>query len=222
MPALALRGGRTVHVSPTGEVVSQEPFSEFDSSNDSDSAILAEFSQLWAEADALWEQHSETPAFHGYVSADYRTVYESLAQLRGTVSTVLEWGSGLGVVTIMASRMGFEAYGIEAEPRLVNYSEDFAQIYGPEARFALGSFIPDEFEWNPADGEEVCRTVIDAASAYDDFDMELRDFDLVYTYPWPDERVLYHNIMRQFGCRNALLLSYDVREGMELVRVCDR
>jgi hypothetical protein len=134
------------------------------------------------------------------------------------VLSVLEWGSGLGIVTIMASRMGFEAYGIEAEPRLVTHAENLARTYGPDAQFAQGSFIPDDFAWNPADGDDVYRTVIDASSAYDQLDMELKDFDLVYAYPWPDEHTLYHNIMRNFGRKGAMLLTYDAREGMELVR----
>ncbi|MHB8972224.1 MAG: class I SAM-dependent methyltransferase [Pirellulaceae bacterium] len=202
--------------------MNHNPNAELDSSCDPDRTLLAEFSSLWAEADDLWERHQHTRAFHGYVSADYLTVYESLAQLRGSVLTVLEWGSGLGVVTIMASRMGFEAYGIEVEPGLVTHSESLAQAYGPNARFAQGSFIPDGFEWNPARGDDVYRTIIDAASAYDDLDMRLRDFDLVYAFPWPDEHTLYHNIMREFGRKESLLLTYDAREGMELVRFDDR
>ena len=51
------------------------------------------------------------------------------------------------------------------------------------------------------------RTIIDAPSAYDELDMELRDFDLIYAYPWPDERSLYHNIVREFGRGDTLLLS---------------
>ncbi len=191
---------------------------ELDSSCDPDSELLAEFRSLWAEADGLWERHHDTPAFHGYVSADYLSVYESLARLRGSVLSVLEWGSGLGIVTIMASRMGFEAYGIEAEPGLLKHSEYLAQAYGPNARFAQGSFIPDDFEWNPTDGDVVYRTDIDAASAYEELDMELHDFDLVYAYPWPEEHTLYHNVMREFARRDAMLLTYDAREGTELVR----
>ncbi len=201
--------------------MSQNPNAENHSSRDSERELLAEFSNLWAEADELWEQQRDAPAFHGYVSADYAAVYESLARLQGTVLTFLEWGSGLGVVTIMASRMGFEAYGIEAEPGLVKYSETLALAYASDARFALGSFIPDAFEWNPADGEDVHRTVIDSAAAYDELDMELRDFDLIYAYPWPDEHTLYQNIIRQFGRREALLLTYDAREGIDLVRFGD-
>ena len=66
------------------------------------------------------------------------------------------------------------------------------------------------------------RTIINAASAYDELEMELRDFDLVYAYPWSDEHTLYRNIMREFGRKDALLLSYDAREGIELVSFQDR
>jgi len=192
---------------------------DLDSAFDSDKTLLAELGRLLAEADALWERNQNTPEFHGYVSADYLAVYDSLARLRGRVSTFLEWGSGLGIVTIMASRMGFEAYGIEAEPALVEHAEHFAHVYGPDARFAQGSFIPDDYEWNPANGDDAIRTLINAASAYDQLDMELRDFDIVYAYPWSDEHILYHNIMRQFGRKDSLFLTYDAREGIELTRI---
>lgn len=185
--------------------------------DDSDDCLLREFTGLWAAADKLWEQNSEKPAFHGYVSSNYQAVYDHLNQLRGRVLTVLEWGSGLGIVTIMASRMGFEAYGIESESELVEYSEQFARDYGPDAQFAQGSFIPDEFEWDPSGGDEVVRTDIDSPAAYDAFDMELRDFDLIYAYPWPDERIMFCNIIRQFGRKDAMLLAFDVREGLELL-----
>jgi hypothetical protein len=182
--------------------------------------LLAEFGRLWAEADSLWDRHHDTPAFYGYASADYLAVYESLVQLRGTVRTVLEWGSGLGIVTIMASRLGFEAYGIEAEAELINYSESLAQAYSPNARFAQGNFIPDDFDWSPEYGE-VNRTRTGAASAYDKLGLELKDFDLVYAYPWPKEYTFYRNVLLKFGRRDALFLRYDARDGTKLVVLND-
>ncbi len=183
---------------------------------DSSQTLLVDFGRLWAEADNLWDRNQATAPFRGYVSADYLAVYQGLNRLRKRVRTVLEWGSGLGVVTIMASRMGFEAYGIEAEQVLVDHSEILAQAYGPQACFTQGSFIPDEFQWNPAAGDEVDGTIINAPSAYQDLGMNLREFDLVYAFPWPDEHTLFHNIMRQFGGKDSLLLTYDAREGLRL------
>jgi len=210
-----------ITLAPLGPRATPTMNQRLDTSGDHDEKLLGDFRRLWSDADQLWDQRQNAAAFHGYVSADYMAVYRSLAELRGRVLTFLEWGSGLGIVTIMASQMGFEAYGIEAEPELVDLSNGFAQAHGSDARFAEGSFVPDDFVWDPADGSDVNRTIIDVPAAYDELDMELRDFDLVYAYPWPDEHTLFRNIVRQFGRQDTLFLSYDAREGTELIRFDD-
>lgn len=180
------------------------------------SDLLTEFAALWEEADRIWDHRRNEPAFHGYVSADYLSIYEMLLEHRSGTSNLLEWGSGLGVVTIMASRMGLEAYGIEAEPGLVELSRTLAEKYAPKAVFAEGSFIPDDFEWNPSDGEDVDRTEVDSPAAYYLLDMEIRDFDIVYAYPWPDEHQFFHAIFQQYGRPDARFATYDSREGLQL------
>ena len=174
---------------------------------------------LWTEADEIWERCQDRRPFRGFVAADYQEVYEALVRLQGRLVTVLEWGSGLGVITIMASNLGFEAYGIESESPLVDWSRKLAEKYGPNARFVTGSFIPEEYEWNPECADDSFRTEVDVEPAYDELDMELRDFDLVYAFPWPDELPLYHDIMRQCGGENSLFLTYDAREGIWLDRI---
>jgi hypothetical protein len=181
--------------------------------------LLADFQALWAEAEALWCEYQETPAFRGYVSADYPAILECLWKLRGQVSTFLEWGSGLGVVAIMASRLGFEACGIENEPILVEHARTLAEKYDSRASFGLGTFIPDDFDWNPSEGDQTDGTVLGDPSGYEELDMDLVDFDLVYAYPWPDELTLFKNIMRSCGAPHSLFLSYDAREGTALVKI---
>lgn len=176
-----------------------------------------DFNALWEEADEIWEAKNNEPAFHGYVSADYLAIFETLREHQQKATTFLEWGSGLGVVTIMASRMGFDAFGIEAEEGLVEIANTLAEKYGPGATLAHGSFIPDEFEWDPAEGEDVDRTEVDAAAAYYLIDMEIRDFDLVYAYPWPDEHGLFQSIFRKFCNPGATLVTYDSREGVQVI-----
>lgn len=189
------------------------------SEDEVDADLLEEFQSLWNEAEELWCKYQETPAFRGYVSADYPAILEYLCKLRSQAATFLEWGSGLGVVAIMASRLGFEACGIENEPILVEHARTLAEKYGPEARFGLGTFIPDEFDWNPAAGDQTDGTVLGDQSAYEELDMELVDFDLVYAYPWPDELTLFKNIMRACGAPQSLFLSYDAREGVALAKI---
>ena len=106
-------------------------------------ALLCEFQPLWDEAAEIWDANTDHPSFRGYVSANYRAVYQSLVLLQGHAQTFLEWGSGLGVVSIMASRMGFEAYGIEAEAELVEYARLLSRAYQADAKFAAGNFMPE-------------------------------------------------------------------------------
>lgn len=170
-------------------------------------------------AEDLWERYQNEHHFFGFVAADYPAVFEALVELRGRATTFLEWGSGLGVVTIMASRLGFEAYGIECEAGLVDWARVLAEKFGPEAVFAEGSFIPRQYDWSGLHSDELERTDAAAPPAYDELGMELRDFDLVYAYPWPGEQPLYRDILRQFGAPHARFLCYDVREGISLHRL---
>lgn len=180
--------------------------------------MLAEFGRLWQKVDTIWDQHDADPAFAGYVSADYEVIFHELKKLKSLgVKTFLEWGSGLGVVAIMASRIGFDAFGIEAESKLVDISCDLIEDFGSNAKIALGSFIPDAFVWEPAKDDETQRTSIDAPDAYESIELELSDFDVVYAYPWPTEQLLYRQILGEFGGPNVKLLTYDARCGAELV-----
>lgn len=181
--------------------------------------MIAEFETLWAEADSIWTRFDHAPAFHAYVSADYRAVYDALLPFQHQGLNFLEWGSGLGIVAIMASRMGFEAVGIEAEDELIGHAERLADRYSSTAQFAHGSFIPDGFDWSPADGDESERTMIDLPDGYDQLELELSDFDLVYGYPWPTEHQLFRNILRSHGGPRVKLLTYCVREGVELFQL---
>jgi hypothetical protein len=184
-------------------------------------SLRLELRTLWDEVDVLWEQSQGSDGFRGYVSADYDAVFRALVRLRRQALTFLEWGSGLGVVTIMASRLGFEAYGIEHEPKLVAHARAFGARYAPAARFVCGNFFPNEFAWPPGEAKMTVRTAVHGAAAYERMGRKLSEFDLVYAYPWPEERQLYQNVMHQCGGPHSLFLTYDVRRGIE-VRRCRR
>ena len=123
-------------------------------SNAQPESLPPSFEQLWSDAAAIWEKHQDDPAFEGYVSADYLAVFRSLQNFQNRCSTFLEWGSGLGVVAIMAAEIGFDAYGIEIEPELVEHSCRLADRYRSTAKFACGSFIPAEYQEASFDGDE--------------------------------------------------------------------
>lgn len=177
------------------------------------------FAPLWSEAYKIWERFEKADGFEAYVPADYAAVLRSLQQLQGKAVTLLEWGSGLGVVTIMASRLGYDAFGIEISPQLIDHARKLAVQYAPQAIFAQGSFVPNDYHWDPKMGDDGTRTDFEAADGYDQLDMRLADFDIVYAYPWPDEHAVFADILRGHGRPEGWLLTYDVREGMQRKRV---
>ncbi len=186
--------------------------------NADDRELLAEFRLLWRDAATLWDEHENEPAFEGYVGSDFFAAWTVLKSLRGRGSTFLEWGSGLGVVAIMASRMGFDAAGIEIQGELVELAQTLAKRHSADVDFVCGSFVPDGFEPDASAGDEFFRTDSDSASGYDQLDRELSDFDIVYAYPWPDEQGLFNSIMRRCGGRRSVLIRYDNREGISVRR----
>ena len=174
--------------------------------------------QLWREADTIWSENQNRKSYGLYVAADYGTVYQMLRQLRRRAVTFLEWGSGLGVVTIMAASLGYDAYGIELEPELITRSRELAERYCPRAKFVQGNFIPSDYDWDSRCCDNDFRTSLEGPDAYRAMDMELRDFDLIYAFPWPDESEMFHDIVAQCS-RNSMMLTYQHREGLRLCRL---
>ncbi len=181
-----------------------------------------ELQELWSAAAEIWDMRHAEAAFDGYVSADFAAIHTRLASLKDRAHTFLEWGSGLGVVAIMASRLGFDSYGIEVKPDLVRAARELAERFNATPQFATGSFVPEEFSGNLREGDEFHRTETQDRSAYDEIDMELRDFDLVYAYPWPEEHTIFRSIIRRCASPNTMYLRYDVREGLSLTRPARR
>ncbi len=129
-----------------------------------------------------------------------------------------EWGSGFGVVTLLAALQDFDAAGIEVEPALVQESEQLAGDLGIQARFAQGSFIPDGGEALIDVENDIDHIETDSPSGYDELGMEIADFDLFFAFPWPGEHRFWAAVFDQFSADGALLLTYQGIESMRLQR----
>ena len=123
-----------------------------------------------------------------------------------------EWGSGYGIGSCFAALLGYEAYGIEIEPWLVEQSAQLATKFDSSATFAEGSFVPPEYqgETKHLDSERIPPT--DGACAFDEIGLELTDFDLIFAYPWPGEEEWLYELMRRHARPDAILLTYDAQE----------
>ncbi|MEM7309203.1 MAG: hypothetical protein AAF682_21140 [Planctomycetota bacterium] len=173
---------------------------------------IDELLRLGTEA---WNEFSRRRqgTFHTFIPADQREAYGELLRLRGRASSFLELGSGVGVITVLADLLGYDAYGIEIEPELVAASEDLAARLDSGATFVSGSFVPpdyrDEVDLLPGDWVTVCE----GADAYEELGMDLSDFDLVYAYPWPGEEDWLSELVRRHAGPHTTLLTYVAGEG---------
>jgi hypothetical protein len=186
-----------------------------------DAALEARLAALCAEGWEIWQRFDievRQRAWHPFIAADYERVLHALRALRGPGLRFLEWGSATGVITIMADLLGFEACGIELDPRLVGTARGLAARYQSGARFAVGSFLPDGYRWKPAAGGGRLRTSGHGVSGYAELRHPLEDFDLVFGFPWDDEAPMMHDLMRRYGGREARLLLHDAARGVEVFR----
>jgi hypothetical protein len=173
--------------------------------------LLRRGAELWR--DFLAGQGS---LFHGFIPADHRGAYEVLARERAGAHSFLELGSGLGVITVLADQLGFDAYGIEIEPELVDISRGLNDEVGARATFALGSFVPEDFRDEVSLLDAEFHTPTEGADGYDELGMDLASFDLVYAYPWPGQEEWMEELVRRGAGPHTRFMTYSVSEGFEV------
>jgi len=168
----------------------------------------------------LWDRFDNQvrrQAFHPFVAADYPEVLEALIPLRAPGLRFLEWGSATGVITIMADLLGFEAYGIELDPALVDQARELARVTGSGATFTAGSLTPTGYRWRDSSGDERLGTIGHGESGYLQLGMPLEEFDVVFGYPWPGEAPMMLDLMRVHGRPDAVFLLHGT-EGVQMYR----
>ena len=129
-----------------------------------------------------------------------------------------EWGSGFGVVTMLAALREMESYGIEVEPALVSQAQQLAEDLQIDAEFAAGSFIPEGAEDALEFVEDIEHIDTDCPSAYYEWDLEIADFDLFFAFPWPGEHGFWEAVFDRYASDGALLLTYHGIESLKLQR----
>ena len=91
-------------------------------------------------AEAL--RRSKSIECFGFVLSSHSVVYRVLDALpRGTFC---EWGSGMGINTGIAAMLGFEAWGIELNPKLAAASRELLAEYGLDATILTGDYLEIE------------------------------------------------------------------------------
>ena len=174
--------------------------------------LLTDGAEVWQRYERVREGR-----FHGFVPSDYALAYEELEPLHERADSFLELGSGAGVVTILADLLGFDAYGIEIEPWLVDAARELADMHDSGATFATGSFVPAGFSACAELTDSQFHVTADGVEGYTELGFDLDDFDLVYAFPWPGEEELFEAMVRECARPGAMLLTYGATEGFRLL-----
>lgn len=181
---------------------------------------------LLREADKRIREHLQHQRGHdpAFVASDFALVNAALERIvaedLACGPLFCEWGSGFGVVSMLASIHGFDAWGIEARPELVKSAEALAADFDCDVRFARGSFVP------PC-GKELTVTAENPwwhggeRNAYEYLDTDIEDFDLFFAYPWPGEESLFDALFTQSAGVGAMLLTYHDATGVLVQRKID-
>lgn len=148
------------------------------------------------------EQFQYEQCIPGFVPSHFPSVFRVLKLLAGCSNLrgprFCEWGSGFGVVTCLAAMLNYEAVGIEQEPELVEHAQKLAEDFGLPVSFVCGSFLPD-ITTSTSDGE---------LSAYDQLGLAPAELDVIFVYPWPDERGETQDLFEEIGGIGSLFVMF--------------
>lgn len=191
-------------------------------------AIPAEVATLIADAQQRIDDLDNTTRIEipAFVPSNFEAAYRALAEIQknnlATGRRFIEWGSGFGIVACLASSLGFDAVGIEIEPKLVTIAREIADAHDIDVQFACGSFVPDgvnpRVDW--ADGVAWLTTT--GIDGHEELDLDPDDFDVVFAYPWPGEEQVIFDLFANTAAVGSLLLTYHGIDGVKLQRKVKR
>ncbi len=179
------------------------------------------FAALIADADRLWNEFwakGRNRRYPRYIASEPAQVYAALKYVRdqnlALGDTFVEWGSGFGVATCLASLLGYEATGIELQEGLVAVAESLADAHGLAAEFLALSYIPEGFiEYESAGGTDIVPddgfgNRAQTPPHYEGMDIPIEEVDVFFAYPWPGEQEMMLKLFDAVAGEGAILVAY--------------
>ena len=174
-------------------------------------ALVCQLIDAATERIRTFQDRWDRPQIEQFVAADYAHVYQALEWTLRTQPTLgrrfLEWGCGFAVVSAMATTLQLDAVGIEAESDLLLQGEQTIRESAAEAQLVHGNFLPAGAE-RLADDSTLPSLGHPVACGYSQLDLDLDDFAIVYSYPWPGEDDFHCRVFDRYSARGALLLLF--------------
>lgn len=183
--------------------------------------VAAFISDAQSRIDTFIESHLAEPVM-AFVPSNFPLVYGALSEIAklhlAPGRLLCEWGSGAGVVACLAEMVGFEACGIEFDAGLVALSEQLAGDYHLKSGFYRGNLVPQGGQGIAEQVDEFAWLAVGGPDPYDQMDLDIDDFDVIFAYPWPGEQGVVEQLFDRFAADGALLATYNGEEGIRLFR----
>ncbi|QDT06979.1 hypothetical protein K227x_54030 [Rubripirellula lacrimiformis] len=163
----------------------------------------------------------DRPQIEQFVAADYAHVYQSLDWTLQTQMTIgqrfVEWGCGFAIVSAAAATLGLDVIGIEAEDVLLTQGRETIADWDVELELFHGNFLPPGAQ-RLADDPMLPSLGHPVPDAYAKIGLDLDDFAIVYSYPWPGEDDFHEVVFERYAARGALLLMFCGPNDIRLYR----
>ena len=178
------------------------------------------FASLIQDADDHWDKfwaQKLNKRYPQYVASVPAQVYAAFKYVRDEGLALgehfIEWGSGFGVATSLASLLGFEATGIELEDGLVEIAESLAEKHQTGAEFITTTYIPEGYiSYDHVGGSDIVPYESFGHQAepprYDGMDIGLDEIDVFFVYPWPGEQEMMLKLFQSVASEDAILIAY--------------
>lgn len=163
----------------------------------------------------------DRPQIEQFVAADYVHVFQVLDWTVGTQMMIgrrfLEWGCGFAVVSAIAAGFDLDVIGVEAEQELLAEGRRTIEAWEAPVELLHGNFLPSDADLL-ADDPTLPSLGHEVPNAYDQLGLDLDDFALVYSYPWPGEDDFHERVFDRFANFGALLLMFCGPNDLRLQR----
>ncbi|MCD0461141.1 class I SAM-dependent methyltransferase [Roseiconus lacunae] len=175
-----------------------------------DSAIAKKLRQMHQRIEVFqdcWNQHHAAQ----FVAADYELVYQTLTWLlekhRPINRGFLEWGCGFATVACLADSLGLASYGVESHPDLIVQARQTISDWPATVELFHGDFLPPGAE-DLAFDSTLPSVGHSGENPYEIWGVDLDDFGLVYSYPWPGEDQFHEDVFDRYAANEAMLLMF--------------
>ena len=176
------------------------------------------------EVDGLIDDFDDAERYRenrSYVPSDGALLYQALAAVTEQDLPIgrvfCELGSGFGLGVCLAASLGYQAYGVELDGKLVEASRRLAERRGLDITIVHGSYFPEGYsQYEGVAGAELVRPestwrnseAFHFSPRFEGMDHDTEEIDVFFVYPWPKEHELMQDLFEAISSEGAILIAY--------------